>query len=272
MSKPIPILGTPLVLMSSVTQSQRTVSVPELGPGATFLNSHDRLCHRPHHRDRRQPRHTDRHRCRANRHGHSDLQACAHGYDTGRSRDIDAMDRSISIEQSTARRAREISGDRRQEALCHRRRGYHREPGATGLPHLGGLAARDPEWADTVQLIGYPPVPYSQQTAINAHTDEVAQPACVTYDNDELFPYSPTARAGNSGGPSLPRTEGSSVSSRANCHTNCSQVRLRFQWRAHSRSCEHSSISELGTGFVLKHGTAYRSSAIVAVDRSSTHE
>ena len=75
------------------------------------------------------------------------------------------------------------------------------DPGGVGLPHLGGLTARDPEWAETVHVIGYPPVPFSQQTALNAHIGEVVQPQFTTYDGRDLFLYSATARPGNSGGP-----------------------------------------------------------------------
>jgi S1-C subfamily serine protease len=64
-----------------------------------------------------------------------------------------------------------------------------------------GLAFRDPQWADQVTLLGYPPVPQADAPYLTVQTGEVVTPSVTNYFGTEHFLFSATARPGNSGGP-----------------------------------------------------------------------
>ncbi|WP_084504711.1 S1 family peptidase [Nocardia salmonicida] len=63
-----------------------------------------------------------------------------------------------------------------------------------------GLAFRDPDWADEVITLGYPPVPCATKSPLIVHRGEVVSPAVGMLDGPG-FLYSATTRGGNSGGP-----------------------------------------------------------------------
>lgn len=65
----------------------------------------------------------------------------------------------------------------------------------------GGVASREPDWSDTIHLLGFPPIPMAVQAEPTVQTGEVVNPAISTYDGADLFLYSAVARPGNSGGP-----------------------------------------------------------------------
>lgn len=70
------------------------------------------------------------------------------------------------------------------------------------IPRLGGMAFRDPDWADEVYVFGYPRVPMTAEMAITVQRGEVVNPAATTIpDRQKIFLYSAIARPGNSGGP-----------------------------------------------------------------------
>ncbi|MBC9075040.1 S1 family peptidase [Mycobacterium canetti] len=70
------------------------------------------------------------------------------------------------------------------------------------IPQLGGMAFRDPDWADEVYVFGYPRVPMTAEMAIMVQRGEVVNPAATTIpDRQKIFLYSAIARPGNSGGP-----------------------------------------------------------------------
>ena len=64
-----------------------------------------------------------------------------------------------------------------------------------------GLAYREPQWGDSVTVLGYPPIPMVQTAALTVQTGEVVNPSVRSYDNIEWLLFSATARPGNSGGP-----------------------------------------------------------------------
>lgn len=70
-----------------------------------------------------------------------------------------------------------------------------------GLNTLGGIAFRDPTWADRAYLFGYPPVPTTNDLHLVHQAGEVVNPAVKSRDGDRFFLYSSTTRPGNSGGP-----------------------------------------------------------------------
>ncbi|REX56664.1 S1 family peptidase, partial [Mycobacterium tuberculosis] len=70
------------------------------------------------------------------------------------------------------------------------------------IPRLGGMAFRDPDWADEVYVFGYPRVPMTAEMAITVQRGEVVNPAATTIPGrQKIFLYSAIARPGNSGGP-----------------------------------------------------------------------
>lgn len=69
------------------------------------------------------------------------------------------------------------------------------------LPHLPGLAFRDPVVAETVYTLGYPRIPLSPRPALVMQRGEITNENIVTFSGDEVFLYSAIARPGNSGGP-----------------------------------------------------------------------
>jgi S1-C subfamily serine protease len=70
------------------------------------------------------------------------------------------------------------------------------------IPRLGGMAFRDPDWADEVYVFGYPRVAMTAEMAITVQRGEVVNPAATTIpDRQKIFLYSAIARPGNSGGP-----------------------------------------------------------------------
>jgi S1-C subfamily serine protease len=79
-----------------------------------------------------------------------------------------------------------------------------RLPSHAAFPGISGLAFRDPQWADGLTLVGYPPVPTTARPYITMQTGEVVNPCVETViPRGELFLYSAVARPGNSGGPIL---------------------------------------------------------------------
>lgn len=66
---------------------------------------------------------------------------------------------------------------------------------------IGGLTFRDPEWADRVMVMGFPPVPTTLAAHLTVQTGEVVNPSVGTIGDGEWFLYSAVARPGNSGGP-----------------------------------------------------------------------
>ena len=79
-------------------------------------------------------------------------------------------------------------------------------PAGQGMPHLAGMAFRDPAWADEVYLFGYPRVPMIAGMQITVQRGEVVNPAAETPAaggllRQKTFLYSAIARPGNSGGP-----------------------------------------------------------------------
>jgi S1-C subfamily serine protease len=79
-------------------------------------------------------------------------------------------------------------------------------PDGVGIPRLGGMAFRDPEWADEVYLFGYPHVPMIAGDVITVQRGEVVNPSAETpavggLPRQKTFLYSAIARPGNSGGP-----------------------------------------------------------------------
>lgn len=75
-------------------------------------------------------------------------------------------------------------------------------PEGKGFVRLGGMAFRDPDWADEVYVFGYPRVPMTAEMAITVQRGEVVNPATTTIpDRQKIFLYSAIARPGNSGGP-----------------------------------------------------------------------
>jgi hypothetical protein len=75
-------------------------------------------------------------------------------------------------------------------------------PDGKGLPRLGGMAFRDPQWADDVYVFGYPRVPMTAEMAITVQRGEVVNPAATAIpDGHKIFLFSAIARPGNSGGP-----------------------------------------------------------------------
>lgn len=70
------------------------------------------------------------------------------------------------------------------------------------IPRLGGMAFRDPDWADEVYVFGYPSVPMTAEMAITVQRGEIVNPTTTTIpDRHKIFLYSAIARPGNSGGP-----------------------------------------------------------------------
>lgn len=70
------------------------------------------------------------------------------------------------------------------------------------IPHLAGMAFRDPDWSDEVYVFGYPRVPMTTDMAITVQRGEVVNPSAETIpDRQKIFLYSAIARPGNSGGP-----------------------------------------------------------------------
>lgn len=74
-------------------------------------------------------------------------------------------------------------------------------PRAVERTVVGGLTFRDPEWADQVMVMGFPPVPTTLAAHLTVQTGEVVNPSVGTTANGEWFLYSAVARPGNSGGP-----------------------------------------------------------------------
>ena len=75
-------------------------------------------------------------------------------------------------------------------------------PEGQHIPRLGGMAFRDPDWADEVYVFGYPRVPMTAEMAITVQRGEVVNPAARSIpDREKIFLYSAIARPGNSGGP-----------------------------------------------------------------------
>jgi S1-C subfamily serine protease len=75
-------------------------------------------------------------------------------------------------------------------------------PDGKYIPHLLGMAFRDPDWADEVYVFGYPRVPMTTDMAITVQRGEVVNPSAETIpDRQKIFLYSAIARPGNSGGP-----------------------------------------------------------------------
>jgi S1-C subfamily serine protease len=80
-------------------------------------------------------------------------------------------------------------------------------PEGKGIPRLGGMAFRDPDWADELYVFGYPRVPMTAEMAITVQRGEVVNPAATTIpDRQKIFLYSAIARPGNSGVRLLCRT------------------------------------------------------------------
>jgi hypothetical protein len=69
------------------------------------------------------------------------------------------------------------------------------------LPILGGVAWRDPEWADRVSIFGFPPIPLAKEGVLAVQAGEIVTPAIETLHGQDVFLYSAIARPGNSGGP-----------------------------------------------------------------------
>ncbi len=74
-------------------------------------------------------------------------------------------------------------------------------PEGKSLPHLGGMAFRDPRWADEVYVFGYPRVPMTAEMALTVQRGEIVNPAAEAMSRQKIFLYSAIARPGNSGGP-----------------------------------------------------------------------
>ena len=74
-------------------------------------------------------------------------------------------------------------------------------PAAVEATVVGGLTFRDPEWADRVMVMGFPPVPTTLTAHLTVQTGEVVNPSVGTIGDGEWFLYSAVARPGNSGGP-----------------------------------------------------------------------
>lgn len=69
------------------------------------------------------------------------------------------------------------------------------------IPRLGGMAFRDPDWADEVYVFGYPRVPMTAEMAITVQRGEVVNPPPRPSPTARRSSYSAIARPGNSGGP-----------------------------------------------------------------------
>ena len=69
------------------------------------------------------------------------------------------------------------------------------------LTPVPGLVSCDPDWSDSLYVLGYPPVPMSAAAELTVQSGEVVNPILSTYDGAELFLFSAVARPGNSGGP-----------------------------------------------------------------------
>lgn len=93
-------------------------------------------------------------------------------------------------------------------------------PEEVALSRISGLAFRNPQWADRVTILGYPPVPQTAQAYLTVQTGEVVNPDVETRPeppeahpldlfnlpvepptNGRWFLFSAVARPGNSGGP-----------------------------------------------------------------------
>lgn len=66
-----------------------------------------------------------------------------------------------------------------------------------------GLTFREPEWADRVTLLGYPPVPTAWEATLTVQSGEVVNPNVAVFTGGTHFLFSAIARPGNSGGPIL---------------------------------------------------------------------
>lgn len=65
------------------------------------------------------------------------------------------------------------------------------------IPRLGGMAFRDPDWADEVYVFGYPRVPMTAEMAITVQRGEVVNPAATTIPGPaEDFPLLGNRAAG----------------------------------------------------------------------------
>lgn len=64
-----------------------------------------------------------------------------------------------------------------------------------------GLAYREPTWADQVQILGFPQVPYASDAYLTVQSGEIVNPTITDYQHSNWFLFSAIARPGNSGGP-----------------------------------------------------------------------
>lgn len=71
-------------------------------------------------------------------------------------------------------------------------------PKASGME---GVVFRDPEWADRVTLLGYPPIPTARDASLTVQSGEIVNPAVSAFTGGRHFLFSAIARPGNSGGP-----------------------------------------------------------------------
>ncbi|EFG78472.1 trypsin [Mycobacterium parascrofulaceum ATCC BAA-614] len=78
----------------------------------------------------------------------------------------------------------------------------HPAEGQPGLPVLGGVAFRPPQWPDETYVFGYPPIARTSAPHMVCERGEVVNGSISDYStDDEFFVYSATTRPGNSGGP-----------------------------------------------------------------------
>lgn len=65
---------------------------------------------------------------------------------------------------------------------------------------------RTPQISDEIYLLGYPPIPYTQNPSPVMQKGEVINASVKSYEHNDLFLFSAIARPGNSGGPIIART------------------------------------------------------------------
>lgn len=68
------------------------------------------------------------------------------------------------------------------------------------------ICFREPKINDEVYILGYPPIPFSQNSVSVMQKGEVTVPAIKSLDHHDLFLFSAIARPGNSGGPIIAKT------------------------------------------------------------------
>lgn len=66
---------------------------------------------------------------------------------------------------------------------------------------MEGIVFRDPQWADRVTLLGYPPIPTAREACLTVQSGEIVNPDVAAFTGGRHFLFSAIARPGNSGGP-----------------------------------------------------------------------